>query len=560
MKTIRKHLGGSVTGIVIIMLVMYALIALSVDVFVVRNENVLAKDITDGWSLEINEKKLEDKVSLNRNFKDVKKGTKIKFSKKLDIDNAIVYPVLKFNISWCDAKVYCDGELVYTYQYNASIISKKQCLVELPTKCDGKKVVIELKVKNDKRKTFIDNMTIVKGDDVFEVVVADNVYNMLFGGMVLAFGMIVVAITLSLKNKNKEVWLMFYLGLLWIIAGIVSLSKMNMIAYIFGNNIITEVSMYICLVALGPIVFMININMLKSELMKHMLKSVFFTIMSVMGLMVIAKNNISFLEKIDTLSIIGVGMMCIVVLFILLLVKDYKNVKGIDRFLYNGFFVGYAVFAIIVFSMIWLDYKYFAFIVNFGIMIIAITLLLVSMIYYSYRIKEYMNKIANDKILETLAYTDPLTGIMNRTKYEEVIRSLKEENLKVCTIVAFDLNNLKMINDQHGHEAGDEYIKAFSKVLRIGFVDEEFIGRIGGDEFVAIIKNKHIDVEDTIEMMQSLLKQSMKKKNFMENVSFAYGIANSKKHDVKPIDELIELADKNMYECKKEQKSLNNEK
>lgn len=557
MKTIKKHLGGSVIGIVIIMLVMYILIALAIDTFVVRNDNVLVTDFTDGWSLEINGEKLDDKISLNRKFKDIKRDTKIKFSKRIDTNNEIVYPVLKFNILWCDANVYCDGELIYSYNYNASIVSKKMCLVELPTKCDNKKVVIELIVKNNREKRFIDSMSIVRGEDVFEVVLADNVYNMLFGGMILVFGMIVVAITVSLKNKNKEVWLMFYLGLLWIIGGVVLLSKMNMIAYIFGNNIITEVCMYISLVALGPVVYMIHINMLKSEKIKPILKSVFFIIVSLMGILIIAKNNISLLEKVDVLDIIGLGMMCLVVLFIILLVKDYKNVKGIDRFLYKGFFIVYAVLSIIVFSMICLEYMHFVFLVNFGIMIIAITLLLVSMIYYSYRIREYMDRISENKILETLAYTDPLTGIMNRTKYEEVVKELKEENLAVCTVVAFDLNNLKMINDQHGHEAGDEYIKAFSKVLRIGFVDEEFIGRIGGDEFIAIIKNKHIDVESIIEMMQVLLKQSMKKINFAEEVSFAYGIANSKKHDIKTIDELIDMADKNMYTCKKEQKSMN---
>ena len=90
--------------------------------------------------------------------------------------------------------------------------------------------------------------------------------------------------------------------------------------------------------------------------------------------------------------------------------------------------------------------------------------------------------------------------------------------------------------------------------LALGFEEEEFIGRIGGDEFIAIIKNKHSNVESTIDMMQELLKDTMQKKHFVEDVSFAYGIASSKKHDVKSMDELIELADKKMYECKKNQK------
>jgi diguanylate cyclase (GGDEF)-like protein len=467
----------------------------------------------------------------------------------------MIYPVLKFNILWCDAKIYYDGDEVYTYTYNQSIVSKKMCLVELPTKSDGKKIEVELTVKNPKHETYIDSMNIIEGNDVFKAVLADNVYNIFFGGMILVFGLIVVAITLLIKIKNKEVWLMFYLGLLWIIGGIVLLSKMNMITYIFGNNIITEVCMYISLIALGPVVFMIHMNMLKCEKIKKILKTIFFIVLAVMGIMIIAKNHFRVFEKIAVLDIISLGMMCLLVLFITLILKDYKNVSGLDRFLYKGFLVVYAIFATIVFSMIFLKYIQFAQFIDFGIMIIATTLLLVSMIYCSYRIREYMDNISENKILETLAYTDPLTGIMNRTKYEEVLKELKEEMVKVCTVIIFDLNNLKSVNDKYGHEAGDEYIKSFSKVLRIGFSDERFIGRIGGDEFVAIIKDKHLNVESIIEMMQDLFKQSMKKQDYVEWVSFAYGIANSKKHDVKSLDELIEMADKNMYECKKAQKS-----
>lgn len=89
-----------------------------------------------------------------------------------------------------------------------------------------------------------------------------------------------------------------------------------------------------------------------------------------------------------------------------------------------------------------------------------------------------------------LAITDPLTKIFNRRFFfqrleEEFARSLRYGN-SFC-LVLFDIDNLKNINDMFGHPEGDRLIKMFAKILKNNIRKEDFISRLGGDEFGCVL-------------------------------------------------------------------------
>lgn len=86
------------------------------------------------------------------------------------------------------------------------------------------------------------------------------------------------------------------------------------------------------------------------------------------------------------------------------------------------------------------------------------------------------------KLLE-LSYVDKLTGLGNRNNYIQTLEQLEKIPPPNLGVVFIDLNGLKMVNDQLGHDAGDEYIKNLADVFRKHFREED-IYRIGGDEFV----------------------------------------------------------------------------
>ncbi|MEA2645980.1 MAG: hypothetical protein QOE92_1063 [Chloroflexota bacterium] len=83
------------------------------------------------------------------------------------------------------------------------------------------------------------------------------------------------------------------------------------------------------------------------------------------------------------------------------------------------------------------------------------------------------------------AHTDDLTGLPNRREFERILREGGREHH--FSILAIDLDNLKMINDEHGHEAGDAILRLVSRYLRAGLRAEDSLARVGGDEFVAIL-------------------------------------------------------------------------
>ena len=97
-----------------------------------------------------------------------------------------------------------------------------------------------------------------------------------------------------------------------------------------------------------------------------------------------------------------------------------------------------------------------------------------------------VDDIQKRKILERLyelSYQDRLTGVGNRHAYMEYLEALEKKPKQSLGIVFADINGLKIANDSYGHEYGDKMIKSAARILKNIF--QEYVFRIGGDEFVA---------------------------------------------------------------------------
>ncbi len=101
-------------------------------------------------------------------------------------------------------------------------------------------------------------------------------------------------------------------------------------------------------------------------------------------------------------------------------------------------------------------------------------------------LQEYMNYING------LAYQDSLTGIKNKLAYQDYVNDLEADIAKGTVkfgVVVFDVNNLKVVNDQYGHDCGDKLLKNVSSVISTNFMQSP-VFRIGGDEFAAILEGE----------------------------------------------------------------------
>lgn len=103
---------------------------------------------------------------------------------------------------------------------------------------------------------------------------------------------------------------------------------------------------------------------------------------------------------------------------------------------------------------------------------------------------ELYNKIFGIEDVMSLYIKDPLTGILNRRGFEQRISELFDKDgnkLKDMAIVSIDMDELKYINDTFGHNEGDEAIKEISRSIESALEADEFVARMGGDEFEAVI-------------------------------------------------------------------------
>lgn len=155
----------------------------------------------------------------------------------------------------------------------------------------------------------------------------------------------------------------------------------------------------------------------------------------------------------------------------------------------------------------------------------------------------------------TVAYKDPLTCVRNANSYKEFKESieanLRSGKISEFAVAVFDLNDLKYVNDNLGHEAGDQYIKDGCMLICKTFTHSP-VFRIGGDEFVAFLTNQ--DYENREELVSGF---NAKVDDNLANgeVVVAAGISVYDPAKDSGYDEVFTRADELMYERKKELKA-----
>ena len=155
--------------------------------------------------------------------------------------------------------------------------------------------------------------------------------------------------------------------------------------------------------------------------------------------------------------------------------------------------------------------------------------------------------------LAYLAYADGLTGLYNRSKLNQQLEEWEADEENYC-IISFDLNGLKTVNDNYGHNAGDELLKVFGKALKDVYESyDAMVGRVGGDEFMVIIRKVGTDeVEQSLRMLDAKLEviNTVKEVPWSYSTSYGYGFRVECSEDF--IHQTYLLADQRMYEAKKE--------
>lgn len=164
------------------------------------------------------------------------------------------------------------------------------------------------------------------------------------------------------------------------------------------------------------------------------------------------------------------------------------------------------------------------------------------------------NNAVREAELKKLSEMDSMTQFYNRNKYNEMLVN-EYPKMERLGVIFWDLNGLKYINDNMGHEYGDFAISAIAGSILENLAKDARAYRIGGDEFVVIMeKAEEADLRDMIRRTNDSINRKNKASKVLISVAFGFAIGAGK-----DIEQLITEADANMYAEKQRQKAQREE-
>ncbi|MGM0419702.1 MAG: HD domain-containing phosphohydrolase [Bacillota bacterium] len=158
-----------------------------------------------------------------------------------------------------------------------------------------------------------------------------------------------------------------------------------------------------------------------------------------------------------------------------------------------------------------------------------------------------IKRLRAEQEIRFLGFHDKLTGLYNRMFVEEELKRLDSNRKLPISIIAGDVNSLKLVNDAFGHKTGDNLLKKVAKILQNSCRKEDIIGRFGGDEFTIILPNT--DEAMSRKIIKRINYNCSKATDGVVPISIALGVSTKNESD-QNIDEVVKEADANMYENK----------
>jgi diguanylate cyclase (GGDEF)-like protein/PAS domain S-box-containing protein len=169
--------------------------------------------------------------------------------------------------------------------------------------------------------------------------------------------------------------------------------------------------------------------------------------------------------------------------------------------------------------------------------------------------KDITARISLEDRLKKAASTDHLTGAANRSQFNQWLKSAieraKDSDYSI-SLIMFDIDNFKHVNDTFGHNAGDEVLVTISQIVRSVVRSSDMFTRWGGEEF--LILQVETDFEDTVSLAERI-RHKVKEASFKDvgRVTISLGVA--KYQNQESIESLVKKADDAMYRAKEEGKN-----
>lgn len=435
--------------------------------------------------------------------------------------------------------VFIEEELVYSLMASdgnriGKTVGSEWVIIPLFHGDEGKDITVEIRPVYEGIKEWEPEFKTGTHYNIFSEIIQSELMIFIISVLCILCGFILIIMQLSYyyRHKANERNLM-YLGVFSMMLGLFKLADLRMATLIFNVSpkLLFYVSIGIIPLAGVPMIYYIK-SFIKG---KSMVLDIVCWLNVIFSIYALALQIFNILDLRDNLVFMHLLSLMVLVSTAYEIIRNWLRNKLDSR----GFsFWGLPL--LIVIGGVWDLVNYIIYKKTDSVYHIIIAFFIYVMIMWIRSLSESRRK----------AYTDFQTGLFNKSRCNEMLETFGVPETPTG-ILMIDLNYLKHTNDTYGHEVGDQYISDFARILCNCIPMGNFIGRFGGDEFVAVIY-----MTDEYKMKEIISKIQTEVENENElgrepQISYSLGTAISTHYPGKDMMELLEIADQKMYEAKR---------
>lgn len=463
-------------------------------------------------------------------------------------------------------EIQLDGQIIYQYgnEENAPRFLKSPGtywhIADVPEGSAGKQLKIQIfSVYDGYYGNNVDLVFGTKGDCILKIL-GDSLGILIVSCGILFAGIISVLLYLAaLKNKKKEkidakIEIFLNLGIFSLLISLWTLRQCGFLQFLLPDGR-TLYFVDFFTFFLFPVPF----NFLLYDICKSRYRKGALYIAAGYMVNMAAAVFLQCAGIIDIFRILPVTHVLLLINAIYTIVLVHYEAKSQDN--EDAWYFRYPMYIIMCFGMMEMILYYIRKFQNTSIFLPLGTMVFIIMLLWLQVSRYYDYYIQRQKFLyvQKMAKTDMLTKAMNRNAYEDMIKSLNAHETKLQTtgIILFDLDNLKIINDNFGHEKGDEALRLCYNCIRQTFKEEKNCFRIGGDEFAYVYSSEE---KEQISKLLKKLNESMKETAaalsypFSVSAGYAYYFAETDKE----FQDIVRRSDAMLYRQKRRKKKYQN--
>ena len=457
-------------------------------------------------------------------------------------------------------RAYVAGKLIYDYNYSTSGFGSEigaiWNMINIPVESGGSELTVEIIPMSGSHGTAPYPIYLGSHAAIVSDLIMQKHLIIIECFVIFLFSVVLFCIFIyKFFKKDQHAKSFLFLGMFALLATVWNITDSLVLQFILPNKAVSFM-LFNCSFLLMPIPFALYMGTIFKK------KRVFFDIIATvtgvyffLRLFLYAKDCANFEYA---LFIIHLIMFIIIVSTLSLCVKNRRDKE--HRYIF------FAISALGIISGISLIVFYAKDLLrvnraNYSLYFCHATLIFFIIILLGMIVRSYkLQKLADKAIFyEQCAYTDPLTGTLNRFSFEKKLEHIdaKMKTLSSVCMVVFDLNNLKKTNDKYGHSVGDELIKNTFDCISNAFNHIGYVYRTGGDEAVVIISDISKDaVAACLYDFQKVVNEYNDER--LVAIDVAVGIAyfdNVANKNMRATD-FLRVADAEMYMNKKAKKGI----